>query len=92
MCDADRAAVLAFFSQVRRDRVPGGQTRPASATARHSAKNGPSPMAKVPAEIDGRNPFIPSVSPVCRFADLVMMFSVTLSAVAAGVALLLAQF
>ncbi|CAH0339614.1 hypothetical protein [Rhizobium sp. CECT 9324] len=45
-------------------------------------------MTKTRAEIDSRNPFIPSSSPVCRVADLVLLFSVALAGlVAAAVAL-----
>ena len=36
-------------------------------------------MTKRHPEIDTRNPFIPSHSPVCRLADTALLFSVALS-------------
>ncbi|NLS00214.1 hypothetical protein HGP17_25595 [Rhizobium sp. P38BS-XIX] len=48
-------------------------------------------MTKKRAEIDGRNPFIPSFSPTCRLADLALMFSVALAGLAAAVAAIIAH-
>ncbi|MGC4407562.1 hypothetical protein D4A92_09635 [Rhizobium rosettiformans] len=92
MRDASRTAVLAFYLAVRRDLIPGGQTRPASVTTQASAKSGAQPMAKADGEIASRNPFMPSPSPACQVADLIMIFSIVASALAASLVLLLAQF
>lgn len=43
-------------------------------------------MPKRRAEIGTRNPFIPSLSPVCRVADQVLLFFVALAGLAAAVA------
>ncbi|WP_200847855.1 hypothetical protein [Rhizobium sp. 18055] len=48
-------------------------------------------MTKKRVEIDGRNPFIPSLSPVCCTADLVLLFSVALGGLVAAVAALIAH-
>lgn len=48
-------------------------------------------MSKRRSEVDTRNPFIPSSSPVCRVADQVLVFSVALAGVVAGVAAILKQ-
>ncbi|WP_461522662.1 hypothetical protein [Rhizobium leguminosarum] len=48
-------------------------------------------MTKKRVEIDGRNPFIPSFSPVCCVADLVLLFSVALLGLAAAGATLIAH-
>ncbi len=48
-------------------------------------------MAKKHPEIDTRNPFIPSFSPVCRAADQVLLFCVALAGLVAAIASLLAQ-
>lgn len=88
MRDAGPTAALACRDLRRRDNVPGCQTRSTSTTPRQSRISGPSPMTKTRAEFDSRNPFIPSSSPVCRVADLVLLFSVALAGlVAAAVAL-----
>jgi hypothetical protein len=42
-------------------------------------------MTKTRAEIDSRNPFIPSSSPVCRVAELALLFSVALAGLVAAV-------
>ncbi len=48
-------------------------------------------MTKRRAEIGTRNPFIPSLSPVCRAADQVLLFCVALAGVVAAVTALLSQ-
>lgn len=48
-------------------------------------------MPKPRSEIDTRNPFIPSSSPVCRVADQVLVFSVALAGLVAGAAALFRQ-
>lgn len=83
MRDAGQTAALACRDLRRRDIVPGCQSRSASATPRQSRISGPPPMTKKRAEIATRNPFIPSLSPACRVADLVLVFSVALAGLAA---------
>lgn len=48
-------------------------------------------MAKRQREIDIRNPFIPSLSPVCRVADQGLLFCVALAGLVAVVASFLSQ-
>jgi hypothetical protein len=48
-------------------------------------------MTKKRVEIDGKNPFIPSLSPVCCMADLVLVFSVALVGLVAVGATLIAH-
>ena len=48
-------------------------------------------MAKRPQNLDTRNPFIPSFSPVCRVADQVLLFCVALAGLVAVSASLLSQ-
>lgn len=91
MRDANRTAALACRDNNRRDIVPGCQTRSVGATSGQSRISATSPMTKRRAEIDTRNPFIPSFSPVCRVADQVLLFSVALGGLAAVVAALIGQ-
>lgn len=48
-------------------------------------------MTKTRAKIDNRNLFIPALSPACRLADLVLVFSVALVGLAAAVATVIAH-
>jgi hypothetical protein len=48
-------------------------------------------MAKTRADIDTRNPFIPSLSPACCMAELALVFSVTLFGLVAAGATLIAH-
>lgn len=58
-------------------------------TALFSGITGSATTAKPRGEFDLRNPFIPSLSPVCRLADTALLFCVVLiSLTAAGVALI----
>lgn len=91
MRDAVRTAALACRDLRRRNLVPGCQTRSTGATSRQSRISGSPPMTKKRVEIDGRNPFIPSFSPVCCVADLVLLFSVALLGLAAAGATLIAH-
>lgn len=91
MRDAGSTAALACRDFHRRNIVPGCQTRSSGATSRQSRISGSSPMTKKRVEIDGRNPFIPSFSPVCCMADLVLLFSVALGGLAAAVAAFIAH-
>jgi hypothetical protein len=91
MRDAGSTAALAFRDLHRRNIVPGCQTRSSGATSRQSPISGPSPMTKKRVEIDGKNPFIPSLSPVCCMADLVLVFSVALVGLVAVGATLIAH-
>lgn len=47
--------------------------------------------AKPQPELDGKNPFIPSFSPVCRAADTALLFCVVLFSLAAAGAALFQQ-
>ncbi|MGC4409579.1 MULTISPECIES: hypothetical protein [Rhizobium] len=49
------------------------------------------PMPKEQRKIDNRNPFIPSLSPVCRLADAALLFSVVLFGLVAAGAVVLRQ-
>lgn len=68
---------------------PGCQSRSISATPSTSSISADGPMAKRPAKIAIRNPFIPASSPVCRAADTALLFSVVLFGVAAALAVLI---
>ena len=48
-------------------------------------------MSKKQPEVDIRNPFIPSLSPVCRLADTALLFCVALFGLAAAGAALIAE-
>jgi hypothetical protein len=91
MHDAGRTAALACRDLRRRNIVPGCQTRSAGVMSRQSRISGPSPMTKTRADIDTRNPFIPSLSPACCMADLVLVFSVALVGLVAVGATLIAH-
>ncbi len=47
-------------------------------------------MSKRPRAIDG-NPFIPARSPICRTADVVLLFCVPLAGLVAAFAIVLAR-
>ncbi|WP_196776288.1 hypothetical protein [Rhizobium etli] len=48
-------------------------------------------MTKTHKKFVARNPFIPSLAPVCQLADWLLICSVTLSGIVAGLATILRQ-
>lgn len=60
-------------------------------TALLSGITGSATTAKPRGEFDVRNPFIPSLSPVCRLVDTALLFCVVLISLAAAGAALIAQ-
>lgn len=62
------------------------------ATPNQSRKLAGATMTKKRVQFDIRNPFIPSLDPVCRTADQVLLFGVALIALAAALAALFSQF
>lgn len=94
----DRLAVLAFAIRSRftaTGRVDAFGTLPRPSRPADHATPADFPvsevrtMAKRHPEIDTRNPFIPSHSPVCRLADTALLFSVALSGFLAALACLI---
>ena len=90
MRGADQNAALAYRGSRRRPFGPGRQTRSADATAEQSPIEAFADRAKRAAKIDVV-PFVPSRSPICRAADLVMVSAVTVGGLAAALAALVRQ-
>lgn len=94
----DRLAVLAFairsrLSETGRARASSTLPRPSRPADRATPSDFPvsqvRTMTKHQPEIDTRNPFIPSLSPVCRLADTALLFSVALSGLLAALSCLI---
>lgn len=72
--------------------APAVQSETVSATPRPSFNRWRPTMTKQHGKIDTSNAFIPSRSPVCRWADTVLVFAVTVAGVVAAAAAIAAQF
>ena len=87
----ERPSALAYRDACRRDRqspaVSHGAVRATTELSRISAA---APMAKRQGDF-GSNPFIPSRSPICRMANVVMMWAVTAASLIAAAAVLAAR-
>lgn len=80
-----------IFSRIGGCFAPAVRSIDDRATAQHSRFSSPGTMTKARPEIDVRNPFIPSFSPVCRVADQLLVFSVGLAGLAAALSVLVQQ-
>lgn len=72
--------------------TPAVQSETVSATERPSINHARPTMTKQQGKIDTSNPFIPSLSPVCQWADTVLIFAVAVAGLVAAAAATVAQF
>ncbi|WP_428429463.1 hypothetical protein [Pararhizobium sp.] len=72
--------------------APAVQSETVSATQRPSGNPERATMTKRHGKIDTSNPFIPSFSPVCQWADTVLIFAVAVAGLVAAAAAIIARF
>ena len=72
--------------------APAVQSETVSATQRPSTNRARPTMTKQHGKIDTLNPFIPSFSPVCQWADTLLIFAVAAAGLVAAAAAIVAQF
>lgn len=72
--------------------VPAARPMPVSATSSLSSVSTIATTPNRTGEIDMRNPFIPSNSPICRWADTALIFGVVTAGILAVVAATLRSF
>ena len=87
----ERPSALAYRDACRRDpKSPAVSHGAARATTELSRISATAPMAKRQGDF-GSNPFIPSRSPICRMANVVMMWAVAAASLVAAVSLLIVR-